>query len=79
MVVDPLSPRERLAAELAAGGASNADIAAELGLSVRTVENHLARAYVKLGITSRAELRAALRPVPAGRYPQRDTGHRVSG
>ncbi|GIF23612.1 DNA-binding NarL/FixJ family response regulator [Actinoplanes tereljensis] len=53
---DPLTARERLVAELAAGGANNAEIAARLVLSVRTVENHLSRAYAKLGITSRSEL-----------------------
>ncbi|MEU8006414.1 LuxR C-terminal-related transcriptional regulator [Catellatospora sp. NPDC049111] len=50
---DPLTSRERLVAELAAGGASNTEIATRLVLSVRTVENHLSRAYAKLGITSR--------------------------
>ncbi|WP_203735529.1 helix-turn-helix transcriptional regulator [Paractinoplanes durhamensis] len=53
---DRLTSRERLVAELAAGGANNAEIAGRLVLSVRTVENHLSRAYAKLGITSRAEL-----------------------
>ncbi|GAA4739146.1 LuxR C-terminal-related transcriptional regulator [Nocardioides endophyticus] len=53
---DPLSPRERVVAERAASGASNAEIAAALHLSVRTVENHLARCYAKLGIQSRTEL-----------------------
>ncbi|RIV38043.1 hypothetical protein D2L64_13965 [Micromonospora radicis] len=53
---DPLTSRERLVAELAAGGATNAEIAERLVLSVRTVENHLSRAYAKLGITSRADL-----------------------
>lgn len=53
---DPLTSRERLVAELAAGGATNAEIADRLVLSVRTVENHLSRAYVKLGITSRGDL-----------------------
>lgn len=56
---DPLTRQERRIAELAAGHA-NAEIAALLHLSVRTVEGHLARAYAKLGITSRRELPAAL-------------------
>ncbi|MGX4655106.1 LuxR C-terminal-related transcriptional regulator [Micromonospora sp. SCSIO 07396] len=53
---DPLTSRERLVAELAAGGATNAEIAGRLVLSVRTVENHLFRAYAKLGINSRGDL-----------------------
>lgn len=56
---DPLTARERLVAELAAGGASNAEIAQRLVLSVRTVENHLSRVYQKLGIGSRGELARA--------------------
>ncbi|MDQ6524041.1 LuxR C-terminal-related transcriptional regulator [Nocardioides sp. LHD-245] len=57
---DPLSPRERTVAELAADGASNAEIADRLHLSVRTVENHLSRVYAKLGVSSRAGLTAVL-------------------
>jgi DNA-binding CsgD family transcriptional regulator len=55
-----LSPREREVSLLAARGLSNRAIADELVLSVRTVENHLRSAYVKLGITRRGELVAAL-------------------
>ena len=51
----PLTRRERQIAELARDHRS-AEIAAILHLSVRTVENHLARAFKKLGISSRAEL-----------------------
>jgi DNA-binding CsgD family transcriptional regulator len=55
-----LSGRERDVAVLAAGGLSSRAIAAELSLSVRTVDNHLGRVYAKLGVSSRAELAAAL-------------------
>ncbi len=56
---DPLTRRERLVAELATR-ATNAEIAEQLHLSVRTVEGHLAHVYAKLGITTRRELPAAL-------------------
>ena len=51
-----LSEREREIAQLAARGSTNREIAAELLLSVRTVENHLAHALRKLGISSRRNL-----------------------
>ncbi|MCX2185789.1 LuxR C-terminal-related transcriptional regulator [Streptomyces sp. SKN60] len=57
-----LTDREREIARLAADDASNKEIAGRLVLSVRTVENHLHAAYVKLGVTSRAELKQVLRP-----------------
>ena len=44
----------------AAAGRSNKQIAAEMQLSVRTVESHLQRAYEKLGISGRHELAGAL-------------------
>ncbi len=59
-----LSSREREIAGLAARGRSNRAIADQLALSERTVENHLQRAYVKLGVTGRTELPAALRLDP---------------
>jgi DNA-binding CsgD family transcriptional regulator len=55
-----LSPREHEAALLAAHGLTNRSIAEHLGLAERTVENHLQRAYIKLGITAREELLAHL-------------------
>jgi DNA-binding NarL/FixJ family response regulator len=41
---------------LAQRGLTNTEIARQLELSSRTVENHLARAYGKLGVRSRTEL-----------------------
>jgi len=58
--VDPLTRREREIAVLAADGRTSREIADRLALSARTVENHLARVYAKLGITGRADLAAAL-------------------
>jgi DNA-binding NarL/FixJ family response regulator len=60
-----LTKREREIAVLAAGGRSTREIAETLFLSARTVENHLHRAYVKLGVTDRTTLVAELarRPV----------------
>jgi DNA-binding CsgD family transcriptional regulator len=55
-----LSRREREIGLLAADGLSNVEIAERLYLSRRTVENHLQRVYVKLGVASRTELSAAL-------------------
>jgi DNA-binding CsgD family transcriptional regulator len=57
-----LTPQERRVATLAATGAGNREIAAELVLAVRTIESHLAGAYRKLGVSSRSQLRDALAP-----------------
>ncbi|HEY2831409.1 MAG TPA: LuxR C-terminal-related transcriptional regulator [Sporichthyaceae bacterium] len=54
---------------LAAGGATSTTIAEQLGLSSRTVQNHLQHAYDKLGVHSRAELSDAL----GGTAPRRPT------
>ena len=56
-----LTGREREVATLAARGLTNRQIAERLGLSRRTVENHLQHAFDKLAVTSRDELEAALR------------------
>ena len=56
----PLTTREHEIAVLAAKGLSSKQIAERLVLSVRTVDNHLQRTYVKLGTTSRKELAAVL-------------------
>lgn len=51
-----LTLREKEIISLVAQGAANSAIATALGLSHRTVENHLARVYRKLGVTSRTQL-----------------------
>jgi DNA-binding NarL/FixJ family response regulator len=51
-----LTEAEAKVAVLAARGTSNAEIAASLVVSVRTVEAHLSRVYAKLGLQSRREL-----------------------
>jgi DNA-binding NarL/FixJ family response regulator len=50
-----LSPRELEVLRLLAGGCSNKDIAATLGISLRTVEGHLGNVFAKLGVGSRTE------------------------
>jgi len=58
---ESLTPQELQIAQLAAEGRTNREIGEMLYLSHRTVGSHLYRAFPKLGITGRAELRDALR------------------
>jgi DNA-binding NarL/FixJ family response regulator len=51
-----LTSRERQIAELAAKGVRNREIADQLYLSPRTVENHLQRIFAKVGVSGRGEL-----------------------
>jgi DNA-binding CsgD family transcriptional regulator len=78
-----LTPQEQAVVHVVAAGRSNREAAAELFISVKTVEHHLSRAYAKLGVRSRAELVGALAapaptadapatPTPAARRPPAD-------
>jgi two-component system NarL family response regulator len=50
-----LTPRELSALRLMADGKANKEIAADLGISERTVKTHLGHLFEKLGVTSRTE------------------------
>jgi DNA-binding CsgD family transcriptional regulator len=59
-----LTRREREIALLVSQGRSSKHVAETLSLSVRTVDNHLQRIFAKLGVTGRAEVKAALEEAP---------------
>ncbi len=55
-----LSPQELAVATLVASGMTNPQVAAELIVSVKTIEFHLGNVYAKLGVSSRNRLAAVL-------------------
>ena len=57
----PLSTREREIANFAAQGLSNREIADRLVVSARTVEGHIYRACIKLGLSDRKGLATLVR------------------
>lgn len=59
--VNELTATEEQVARLVASGKTNAEVAAELIVSLRTVESNLTRIYRKLGLRSRSELAATMR------------------
>lgn len=78
-----LSKRELEVAELVALGLTNREIADELQLSEKTVENHLSRVFSKLGVSSRVLVPGALRApgdeIGAPRSPPGSPRRHVAG
>jgi len=66
---DQLTAQELQIAQLAADGLTNREIGERLYISHRTVGTHLYQLFPKLGVTSRAELRAALDPAARDQAP----------
>jgi DNA-binding CsgD family transcriptional regulator len=61
----PLTPRQLAVARAAAEGKTNRQIAAELYISVKTVEFHLAQILARLGVDARTQIAGALAAAPA--------------
>jgi DNA-binding NarL/FixJ family response regulator len=62
-----LTPRERGLVELIAQGRDNAQIAASLGLSEKTVRNHITSIFAKLEVENRAQAIVLARNAGFGR------------
>jgi DNA-binding CsgD family transcriptional regulator/tetratricopeptide (TPR) repeat protein len=58
--VEVLTRRQQEIAQRVVAGASSREVAADLVVSIRTVDNHLAAIYRKLGVSGRDELAAVL-------------------
>lgn len=74
---DGLSDSERRVLSLVASGASNAEVAGRLSVSVATVRKHLEHSYRKLGVTNRTAAVAAIRELRPPAAPEQRKGSRI--
>ena len=65
--LDELTPRERAVLEGIAEGLNNSEIAASLGLSEKTVRNHITRVFDKLSVEQRCQAIVLAREAGLGR------------
>lgn len=68
-----LTPQQQQIVRLAALGLTNREVAEKLYLSPRTVSSHLYRAFPKLGITARSQLRHVVDAMTTDRDAGQDT------
>lgn len=66
---DDLTEREREVLQLLARGLDNAEIGEQLGISQKTVRNHVTGIFAKLGVETRARAVAAARDAGFGEAP----------
>ncbi len=64
-----LTSQELVVARLAATGLTNRELAADLVVSIKTIEFHLRNAFAKLGVTSRRQLASGLARLPEESAP----------